>query len=562
MERAIVIEHLFDYPPSMAIALPRAHDGPRQTSFAELGTPLFSTTFVVLDIETTGGSPDGDRITEVGALKVRGGETIGTFQTLVRPEESIPASIELLTGISDLMVATAPPIEEVLPSLWEFLRGAVLVAHNARFDAGFLAAAFARHGYEVPFKRNVCTLRLARWLMKGETTDMRLETLAARVGTAARPCHRAFADAAATMEVFHRLLEVAGPMGVLTLEDLIAFTRVGRKPDPGKAGLAARVPRVAGVYKFIDRNGKVLYVGKAKNLRARVRSYFYGDERAKVRDLVREVAKIDVERTSSELAAEIRELHLIRLHDPRYNRRGRRRGRSAAWIKLAPGPIPRLVVARTAPKEGHVLGPFPSQRAARDALDAIRDAYPVPRCSDPRKHPNGCAFGQMGRCIAPCHADRRESHQQIVATMVSELSGRGIEAITRLTARMESLAEDLRYEDAAQVRDRIATLEHYLAQEQMVRCLSDAGDLVVAAPSSEGYEVVALRRGRFVASVVVDSPDACDTASLFISAPDEVDIASHEHREEAQIVWRWLTKAARRGAFVLHCTGSLHSHRH
>ncbi|MGH2690171.1 MAG: exonuclease domain-containing protein, partial [Actinomycetota bacterium] len=202
-----------------------------QRTLDDLGTPLFSTTFVVLDLETTGGSPTGDAITEIGALKSRGGEVIGTFHTLVSPGRPIPASIQVLTGIGDATVAGAPPIEAVLPSLWEFLDGAVLVAHNARFDASFLAAAFARHGYRVPFRRTVCTLRLARRLLAGETRDLRLETLARHLGAAAEPCHRAFPDARATLDVFHRLLELAGPVGVLTCEDLLVFSRTGRAPD-------------------------------------------------------------------------------------------------------------------------------------------------------------------------------------------------------------------------------------------------------------------------------------------------------------------------------------------
>src|SRR3954453_22996129 len=112
-----------------------------QRSFDELGTPLRDVTFCVLDLETTGGSPSDDSITEIGAIKVRGGECLGTFQTLVNPGRAIPPSITILTGISDAMVVPAPRIEHVLPSLLEFCRDSVIVGHNVRFDVGFLNAA-------------------------------------------------------------------------------------------------------------------------------------------------------------------------------------------------------------------------------------------------------------------------------------------------------------------------------------------------------------------------------------------------------------------------------------
>ena len=120
-----------------------------QGTFDELGTPLREVTFVVVDLETTGGSPLSCAITEIGAVKVRGGEVLGEFQTLVNPGEPIPPFIAVLTGITDTMVAAAPRIESVLPSFVEFARDTVLVAHNAPFDIGFLKAACAAHGHDL-----------------------------------------------------------------------------------------------------------------------------------------------------------------------------------------------------------------------------------------------------------------------------------------------------------------------------------------------------------------------------------------------------------------------------
>jgi DNA polymerase-3 subunit epsilon len=246
----------------------------------DLGTPLLNVEFVVLDLETTGGSPANDRITEVGAVKIRGGEVLGTFHTLVNPEVSIPPLISALTGITDGMVAEAEPIEVVLPCLLEFIGRAVLVAHNASFDRRFVQANLERHGYQRLANRVVCTARLARKLLpRDEVPNVRLATLAAYLGATVAPCHRALTDARATVDVFHSLLEQAGSYGVLALEDLIEFPSARAGASFKKVHLADRLPRCPGVYLFRDAAGRVLYVGKAKDLRTRVRSYFSGDGR-------------------------------------------------------------------------------------------------------------------------------------------------------------------------------------------------------------------------------------------------------------------------------------------
>jgi DNA polymerase III subunit epsilon len=188
-----------------------------QQSLDQLGTPLVEVEFAVLDLETTGGSPATDRITEVGVVKVRGGEVTGTFHALVNPLMPIPPMITALTGISDAMVANQEPIEVVLPCLLEFLGDAVLVAHNASFDTRFLQAALLAHAYPRLESSVVCTARLARVLLpRDEVPNVKLATLARYLRAETQPCHRAFTDAKATVDVLHALLERAAGFGVLS----------------------------------------------------------------------------------------------------------------------------------------------------------------------------------------------------------------------------------------------------------------------------------------------------------------------------------------------------------
>ena len=189
---------------------------------------LHQTTFVVLDIETTGASPKvGAGITEIGAVKVRGGEVIGIFESFINPGESIPTYITALTGITDEMVLGAPPIEMVLPSLLEFLGHedeTVVVAHNAPFDLGFLKAAAQTHEYSWPKYRVLDTVKLARHLLtRDEVYDCKLSTLAQFFETPIQPTHRALDDAHSTVAVLHGLFERLGSFEVDTVEKLFNF---------------------------------------------------------------------------------------------------------------------------------------------------------------------------------------------------------------------------------------------------------------------------------------------------------------------------------------------------
>src|SRR5215831_4006867 len=174
-----------------------------QRSLEELGRPLHQVTFCVIDLETTGGSPADCSITEIGAVKLCGGECLGTFQTLVAPGCSIPRPITVLTGITDAMVMPAPPVEAVLPTLLEFIGDSVIVGHNVRFDVAFLDAALLRSSRDRLDNRIIDTCALARRLVREEVPDCRLGTLADRFRLNHRPTHRALDDALATGELLH-----------------------------------------------------------------------------------------------------------------------------------------------------------------------------------------------------------------------------------------------------------------------------------------------------------------------------------------------------------------------
>ena len=523
-----------------------------QGTLDDLGTPLSGVTFVVVDLETTGGSPAGAHITEIGAVKVRGGEVVGEFQTLVNPGEAIPAFISLLTGITDRMVADAPRLDTALPAFLEFARGSVLVAHNAPFDVSFLKAAAQLTGHAWPGFRVVDTAHLARQLVtKDEARDRKLGTLARLFGAATTPDHRALHDARATVDVLHGLLARVGNLGVQTLEELSSFSSRVSAAQRRKRHLAEGLPHAPGVYLFKDGQGRVLYVGTSRDIRTRVRTYFTASEqRTRMAEMVGIAESVTPVVCQTTLEAEVRELRLIAEHKPRYNRRSRHPERSP-WVKLTVEPFPRLSIVREVRDDGaRYVGPFSSRRAAESAIAAVHEVVPLRQCTTRLSvsgRSAGCALAEMGRCGAPCTgAQDVAAYAQVVERVARVICGDAREVVAALHQRMELLSTQERYEDAGEVRDRMLHLVRAAARAQRLAPLA-ASPEVVAARRSEagGWEVVCVRHGRLAGTTV--SPRGADPMpyidALRASAevvPPGVGPAPAAFPEETEKVLRWL----------------------
>ncbi len=511
---------------------------PLQRSFDDLGTHLSEVPFCVLDIETTGGRASDLGITEIGAVRYVGGELQGSFQTLVDPGLPIPPTITILTGITHAMVIGAPTVAEMLPALLEFIGDAVVVGHNVRYDLSFINAALEHHGYPRLRSRSVDTAALARRLLKGEVRNNKLGTLAAHFGSPVTPNHRALADAEATAHVLWCLFERAGTLGVTHLDDLLALPRARGAATYGKIRMTESLPRRPGVYLFIDRRGDIIYVGKAKNLRSRVRSYFYGDTRKSIGQMLRELHRIDHRVCTTELEAEITELRLIRAHAPRHNRRSKPT-RSSHWVRLTNETFPRLALARTV-HDGALahIGPFRGRNPARAVLEALWDATRIRRCTHPPGSRQGpCSFSQIGAALCPCDGSLDpERYRSVVDSIVDGINGRPDVLLEPLVTRMTDLASSERFEEAGWVRDRHRALSRALERRRAWQLFQEAGSIV--AVGSDGG--CAVERGRLVAAwpegpapPLLPPPARPGSDEVATTVGDE---------EEAWLIWKWLAR--------------------
>jgi DNA polymerase-3 subunit epsilon len=486
-----------------------ADESETQLTFDELGTPLREVTFVVFDLETTGGSAGADAVTEIGAVKVCGGEVLGEFATLVDPERGIPPQVVALTGITQFMVTGAPPMGRVLPAFLEFAAGAVLVAHNSGFDISFLKAACQRYGYPWPRPAVVCTVKLARRVLsRDEAPSCRLSALSALFRTSTRPNHRALADAKATVEVLHGLLERVGSIGVQSLEELLDYLPEVTPAQRRKRDMAAHLPDEPGVYLFRGPSDEVLYVGTATDLRRRVRQYFTSSEtRPRLREMVAMATRVDHVVCAHPLEAQVRELRLLAAHKPPYNRRSRNR-HHYAWAVLTDEAFPRLSVVRT-PRAG-AMGPFRSRAAAMAAVAAVQDAVPIRPCTQriPARgaHESPCVLAELGRCGAPCAGRQSVAEYAPAVHAVQELvAGRDSRLLAAATTALAELAEQGRFETAGARRDRLVTLVRGLDRGQRLAALAAIPELVAARPRpAGGWELAVIRYGRLASAGVVE----------------------------------------------------------
>ncbi|MEM9515339.1 MAG: DEDD exonuclease domain-containing protein [Actinomycetota bacterium] len=454
-----------------------------QRSFDDLGTALCDVTFCVIDLETTGGNRNDDMITEIGAVKVRAGECLGTYQTLVNPGRAIPPQITMLTGLSDALVATAPRIESVLPSLLEFVGDAIVVGHNVSFDVAFLRAALRRADRPTLANTSLDTVALARRLVRDEVPNCRLGTLASRLRLDHQPSHRALDDALATTDLLHLLIERAAGWGVLGLDDLLALAKLAGHPQAAKLALTADLPRAPGVYMFRGAGEQVLYVGKATNLRQRVRSYFGSDDRRKIGPMLREAQSVRHLELPDALSAEVIEQRLIARLLPRYNRAGTR-VEKYCYVRLdTETPWPRLSVVKDPSATGLHLGPLPSRAAARLVVEAIHSAVPLRRCSarlgrnhQPSPDAVECTAAQLGVALCPC-AGTASPTEYAAAVDLAARTMRGdsshVDASAR--ARMMQLAAEQRFEEAAMARDRLHALLTAQKRHRQIEALRAAG---------------------------------------------------------------------------------------
>lgn len=470
--------------------------------------------FVVLDVETTGLKPSRQRIIEIAAIRYRNGQVERAFESLLNPGRSIPEFITKLTTITNEHVVDAPSFGDIAQEVTEFIGDSLVVGHNVAFDIGFMNAELGRVDLPPLINERLDTMGLAVRLLKSIRKPS-LDRVASAVGLSPRRVHRAGGDAKLTAEVALRLVQQAADQGVRTLDQLksrATITEPRVRDDVGRArsildrSLAHAMPKKPGVYLMKDRRGEIIYVGKAKNLRDRVSSYYsqpIGYTR-KMDGLIESVVEIDHEVVGSELEALLLESQLIRRYMPRYNT-ALKKSEHYPYIKVdTTNPWPRVHVARRWKNDGaRYFGPYRNATSARKTVDVINSVMPLRTCTrsfkTARSYGKPCIALDLGTCLGPCtgQADADE-YRRVVEDVLHFLEGEDDALHKRLLSELEAAAERLDFEKAERIRKSIRSVTTILDEQTRLRDARRLHNLLLVLPSCDEdcREVMLVLRGQ------------------------------------------------------------------
>lgn len=496
---------------------------------------LNDTVFTVFDVETTGLSAVNNRMTEIGIVKIRGGEIIDEYETLMNPGEFIPPYITQMTGITNEMVHKKPAFEELAPQILNFIGsgGVILGGHNVRFDYSFLNESLLRAGYNRLEYPSLCTARLARRLSRSLPSKS-LDSLKRHFGIHTKRKHRAIDDARATAQILSIFIEqLVSEFEFETADEIIGFqfkkiyddTKTTARFKKLKINLK-EVPQKPGIYFMFNKNDEIIYIGKAKSLKERLGSYFYHNtsHSTKVKKLVRYVHRVEWETTGSELSALLAESRMIKSHKPRFN---------SAIKSYRKFPFIKIDVNRAFPKVQKVFeiipdgakyyGPFASSFTVNNLIERINRFYKLRKCDDinlkPAKNHSTCMYFEIGQCGAPCNftSSAAEYHREVKRVDKFLLSDSEEGAVRFLEREMEIAAGEENFEHASHLRDNIADLRKVMLNIELTNSIVELQNYIIKCKNSideTSYEIFLMVNGKAAKTYIIDEISKNDAEYL------------------------------------------------
>jgi DNA polymerase-3 subunit epsilon len=470
---------------------------------------------VVVDLETTGLTARRDRIIEIAAVRVHDGCVVDQWHTLVNPGITIAPLITALTGITAGMAADAPAFDSVSDTFRTFVGDAVLVAHNAAFDLGFLRAELARlDGATVSLPaETLCTLKLARRLFPGLPSHS-LEALIQSLGLPVRRHHRALPDALATADLLSHLIRRAAQDGIRAWVELRQRANSPKRRRPlgtYERDRARELPNGPGVYLLKDCDANIFYVGKSVNVRRRVQDHVRGTSKSQpmLHRQLKRLADIEVISTQSELEALILEARLIKRYLPVANQQLRDETHYP-FIRIdVQNEYPRIELTRMPGSDPALyFGPFRSARLVGSVVDYLRGALGIRECHRPDL-PDGqpCLLFHLHKCLGPCiGAVTPVDYRAAVEKAVGLLRGEWSEIISGLEARMLELAERELFEDAAELRDLLGQLRAVASAQQQIHDLGTFHAVLISRLGPGQAQLFFVHAGRLAEQVTIQWP--------------------------------------------------------
>ncbi len=524
--------------------------------------PFEEAEFCVFDFETTGTSSKTDKVIEIGMAKIKKGKIVDTFSTYINPGRPVPYYITNITGITSSDVQDAPYFEEVYSQINSFIGDSVLVAHNLGFDISFLRNECYSAELQMIPNDAICTLKIAKKIFPALPSKS-LGNIVKYLKIRHRDVHRGLGDAIATGKVFLKMFKtLREDHNIDSIKDLISFQSSSLLPPSlsiKKKKLAEdlhKAPAQSGVYFFKNFKGEIIYIGKAKSLKDRVRNHFMSNAIRKSKKIVQAASSLEYKTTNSELTALLAEAELIKLHKPRFNTLLKNFPRSY-FVKITSEKFPIIEIASSFEFDGcDYYGPYPNRNSVTETKEIIDKAFQLRECNEKEfKKKRKCYLMDIKRCVGPCvEEDTENIYNEEVFRVHDFLSGQNKSAVDRLLHKMKELSENQKFEEAAQIRDVVQRILNQLQRSSILsEPLNKANVLIEIADSLKKEHVLLLEgkmffRDLFIEPKAMQIEDALQ--DFFTGSIQTNKELSQKDLERLKIGLSWLIK--NRGQIKIH----------
>ena len=546
---------------------------------------LYETTFIVCDTETTGMSPVSSRLTEIALLKIYNFEIVETYKTLINPQQYIPAFITSLTGITNEDVMNKPVFQDIHKDIIKFMtpygdsEQVVFVGHNVMFDYKFIKESFNRIRQQNKFEfSTLCTCKLARRILK-KLRSKSLSNVSAYLNVESKTHHRAYDDALATAKILLYFIEyLEENLEIVKLNELLTYQNTKIYNDLNKPAALKRIninlrdlPTLPGVYFMKSRSGEIIYIGKAKNLRERVTSYFRHNSEVtgKIRKLLSSVRHLEYEITKSELSALILESKLIKKHKPRFNT-AIKRFRHHPFLKInVQDDYPFIEKVYEIENDGaNYYGPFRSGLTVNLIVKDIYDKFKLRNCNEknlkPSRRKSTCMYFDIGKCDAPCNLNiSKEQYRAEVENSHNYIVGESDNSLVQLYRKaMNILSESLEFEKASFFRDRLKDIEKVMSFQKVITSAINDKNLVVKCDNHINREIFFIQNGKLVSTFNIETQNEYNQTDVLSEIHETIEYLffsinkfvkhrySQQELDEIKVISNWLALTSDRSSFI------------
>lgn len=510
--------------------------------------------FTVVDVETTGLSSTRNRIIEIGMVRIEKLKIVSKFHSLVNPNAYIPPFITQFTGISNDDVEDAPAFEDLVDEIISFTGESILTAHNLPFDYSFLKNELRLCGYEAPSYKTLCTLKLSRRIFPF-LKSRSLGSVAIHLKIKNSDAHRALSDAETTSRILIKLIKQLKKEGkISSLQNLLDYQNSANiKPllrlNQNLVSDAGSVPNTPGIYYFLNRKDEIIYVGKAKSLRERMKSYFSVSAQRKPKIIIRQASRLKIEITNSELTALLLEAELIKKIKPKHNTQLKSYGNKYFLRINKTHKVPDLEITDYFDFDGNdYFGLFTTKRKTRILFDVLVKTFAVRECDEKEfKKGKGCFLKDIERCTAPCLNDPANmiKYGEELKHVYEFLGGKNQTALNRLLNKMKLYATQQKYEKAAEVKVLLDLILAHVHKNSLLAEPINTAKVVFEIDSEWGKDYLLMNEGKiFVKKYLLDKKDRFDEAidDYFNNTIQNEIQPTEEDLEKIKISLNWLIK--------------------